>query len=55
MKSFSIKCEDAFHERYKDVSFQDDAAIHIWRDAWNAAIDAAIELLSKETQEKTNG
>lgn len=54
MKSFSLKCEDAFHEHFKGISFQDDAAIHIWREAWNAAIDAAIELLSKETPEKTN-
>jgi len=38
MKAFSIECEDAFHERFKGISFSDDAAIHIWREAWAAAI-----------------
>jgi hypothetical protein len=54
MKPFSLKCEDAFHAYFKGVSFQDDAAIHIWRAAWNAAIDAAIDLLSEEKPENTN-
>lgn len=38
MKAFSIECEDAFHEKFKGVSFPDDAAIHIWREAWFAAM-----------------
>ena len=38
MKAFSIECEDAFHERFKGISFSDDAAIHIWREAWFAAM-----------------
>ncbi len=38
MKAFSIECEDAFHEKFKGVSFADDAAIHIWREAWLAAL-----------------
>lgn len=38
MKTFSIECEDAFHEKFKGVSFPDDAAIHIWREAWFAAM-----------------
>jgi hypothetical protein len=43
MKSFSIVCEDAFHERFKGISFQDDASIHIWREAWNAAMTEATK------------
>jgi hypothetical protein len=43
MKAFSIECEDAFHERFKGVSFPDDAAIHIWREAWFAALNFAEE------------
>lgn len=38
MKAFSIECEDAFHEKFKGISFPDDAAIHIWREAWFAAL-----------------
>ena len=38
MNAFSIACEDAFYETFKDISFPDDAAIHIWRSAWAAAI-----------------
>jgi len=52
MKPFSLICEDAFHEHFKGVSFQDDAAIHIWREAWSAALEAAIALLSKERSEE---
>jgi hypothetical protein len=43
MKAFSIECEDAFHERFKGISFSDDAAIHIWREAWFAALKFARE------------
>ena len=46
MKAFSIECEDAFHDKFKGVSFPDDAAIHIWREAWFAAM--------KYMEEKTN-
>jgi hypothetical protein len=49
MKPFSLRCEDAFHEQFKGISFPDDAAIHIWREAWAAALDVAIELLKEET------
>lgn len=55
MKSFSIVCEDAFHERFKGISFQDDASIHIWREAWNAAIAEAkseIDAVIAELQEQ---
>ena len=38
MKAFSIECEDAFHDKFKGVSFPDDAAIHIWSEAWFAAM-----------------
>jgi len=38
MKPFSLRCEDAFHEQFKGISFPDDAAIHIWREAWFAAM-----------------
>jgi hypothetical protein len=27
-------CDDAFYEAFKDVTFQDDTAIHVWRLAW---------------------
>lgn len=55
MKSFSIACEDAFHVRFAGVSFQDDASIHIWREAWNAAIaeaKAEIDVVIAELQEQ---
>jgi len=48
MKAFSIECEDAFHEKFKNVSFPDDAAIHIWREAWFAAMK-----FFEETQNET--
>ena len=61
MKSFSIVCEDAFHERFKGISFQDDASIHIWREAWNAAmieatknIDILIAEMEKQLKELRN-
>jgi hypothetical protein len=47
MKAFSIECEDAFHEKFKGVSFPDDAAIHIWREAWFEAM--------KHFEENKNG
>jgi hypothetical protein len=40
MKAFSIACEEAFHLRFKGISFQDDTSIHVWREAWNAALVA---------------
>lgn len=52
MKPFSLRCEDAFHEQFKNVSFPDDAAIHIWREAWFAAQKSMIELLTQEMPEK---
>ena len=48
MKAFSIECEDAFHEKFKGISFPDDAAIHIWREAWFAALQ------SQDAKEKQN-
>jgi hypothetical protein len=55
MKAFSIACEDAFHLRFKGISFQDDVSIHIWREGWNAAIAEAkseIDIVIAELQEQ---
>ena len=55
MKAFSIACEEAFHLRFKGVSFQDDVSIHIWREGWNAAIAEAkseIDVVIAELQEQ---
>ena len=51
MKSFSIKCEDAFHKRFQGVSFQDDVSIHIWREAWYAALTEVLSLVQNEMPE----
>jgi hypothetical protein len=51
MKSFSIKCEDAFHARFQGVSFQDDVSIHIWREAWYAALTEVLSLVQNEMPE----
>lgn len=53
MKQFSIICEDAFHKRFNDVTFQDDAAIHIWREAWTAAMQE-VEIRILELQNENN-
>ncbi len=55
MKAFSIACEEAFHARFKGISFQDDVSIHIWREGWNAAIAEAkseIDVVIAELQEQ---
>lgn len=31
--------DDAFHRRYKGVTFESDQCIHIWRDAWAACLE----------------
>jgi len=61
MKAFSIACEDAFHLRFKGITFQDDVSIHIWREGWNAAIaeakseiDAIITELQEQVEELKN-
>jgi hypothetical protein len=46
MKAFSIACEDAFHLRFKGITFQDDVSIHIWREGWNAAMCNADQEIS---------
>jgi hypothetical protein len=51
MEPFSLACEDAFHETFKGVSFQDDAAIHIWREAWHAAISHVLKTIEAERYE----
>lgn len=51
MKAFSIQCEDAFHKRFQGVSFQDDVSIHIWREAWHAAINQVLQLVQSELPE----
>ena len=51
MKAFSIQCEDAFHARFNGVSFQDDISIHIWREAWYAALCEVLSLIQKELPE----
>ena len=51
MKSFSLQCEDAFHKRFEGISFQDDASIHIWREAWFAALNQVLDLIQKELPE----
>ena len=62
MKAFSIACEEAFHLRFKGITFQDDVSIHIWREGWNAAIaeakseiDAVIANLKEQIGEIKNG
>jgi hypothetical protein len=62
MKAFSTACEDAFHARFKGISFQDDISIHVWREGWNAAmaaakkeIDVVIAELHEEIGEIKNG
>jgi hypothetical protein len=55
MKAFSIACEEAFHARFKGISFQDDISIHIWREGWAAAISKArleIDEMFYDLQEK---
>jgi len=32
-------CDDAYHRHFKNAVFQDDTSIHIWRDAWKAALE----------------
>ena len=51
MEPFSFACEDAFHKTFKGVSFQDDAAIHIWREAWHAAILHVLKTIEAERYE----
>ena len=51
MKPFSLRCEDAFHEQFKGISFPDDAAIHIWREAWVAAQQDVIKIITEEIKE----
>lgn len=51
MKAFSLRCEDAFHEQFKDISFPDDAAIHIWREAWVAAQQDIVKMIVEEIKE----
>jgi hypothetical protein len=51
MKAFSVICEDAFHKRFEGVSFEDDAAIHIWREAWSAAAGHIMSLVEAENYE----
>ena len=51
MKPFSLRCEDAFHEQFKGVSFPDDAAIHIWREAWVAAQQDIVKMITEEIRE----
>lgn len=46
MKAFSIACEEAFHLRFKGITFQDDVSIHIWREGWNAAMCNADQEIS---------
>ena len=51
MKAFSLRCEDAFHEQFKGISFPDDAAIHIWREAWVAAQQDIVKMITEEIKE----
>ena len=46
MKAFSIACEEAFHLRFKGITFQDGVSIHIWREGWNAAMCNADQEIS---------
>lgn len=48
----SDACDDAFHERFKYMTFQDDIGIHIWRESWNAAIDHVLKLIEGEKNER---
>jgi hypothetical protein len=53
MKAFSIACEDAFHARFKGISFQDDVSIHVWREGWHAAL-VEVEKRLEELRNENN-
>lgn len=51
MKQSTLACDDAFHEKYKGISFRDDIAISVWREAWQSAIEHVLKIIEAEKNE----